>query len=143
MRKHQEKKTSRNLGLSFVDDFSKVLARIDIFGAPLPTFNLAGQTIVNTATGGIMSFFVFIVFFIYGTLKLTHLIDKYNPQISEIKETNFYDMYTRLDLTQINFNVAFAVESYIDGQLKNDRSVVWSSESVRQQDELNGRARVL
>lgn len=90
-----------------------------------------------------MSFFVFIVFFIYGTLKLTHLIDKYNPQISEIKETNFYDMYTRLDLTQINFNVAFAVESYIDGQLKNDRSVVWSSESVRQQDELNGRARVL
>ena len=97
---------------------------MDIFGAPLPTFNLAGQTIVKTATGGIISFIVFVVFFIYGTLKLTHLINKYNPQISEIKETNFYDMYTRLDLDAINFNVAFAVEGYIDGQLKNDHRYV-------------------
>ena len=52
---------------------------MDIFGAPLPTFNLAGQTIVKTATGGVISFIVFVVFFVYGTLKLTHLINKYNP----------------------------------------------------------------
>ena len=62
-----------------MQDFTKVISRMDIFGAPLPTFNLAGKTIVKTATGGIISFIVFVVFFVYGTLKLTHLINKYNP----------------------------------------------------------------
>ena len=29
-------------------------------------------------------------------------------------------MFTRLDLTEAKFNIAFAIEGYIDGQLKND-----------------------
>ncbi len=75
---------------------------------------------MNTITGGIISFAVFSIFLIYGSLKMTHLISKYNPQISEIKEQNFYDMSTKLDLSAINFNIAFAVEGYIDKELKID-----------------------
>ncbi len=75
---------------------------------------------MNTITGGIISFAVFTIFFIYGSLKLTHLIDKYNPQISEIEEKSYYDQTDKLSLSDINFKFAVAVEGYIDKELKID-----------------------
>ena len=59
---------------------------MDIFGIDVPTFNVKGETKVMTVTGGLVSFGVGIIFFIYATLKLSHLMDKYNPNISEVKE---------------------------------------------------------
>ena len=59
---------------------------MDIFGVDYPTFNVKGETQVMTVTGGLLSLVVGIVFFIYATLKLSHLLDKYNPNISEVKE---------------------------------------------------------
>ena len=86
---------------------------MDIFGVDLPTFNIKGESKIMTFTGGLLSFFVGIVFFIYGSLKLSHLLDKYNPSISEIKEINFYDSSERLVLDDFGFRIAFAVESYL------------------------------
>ena len=79
---------------------------------------------MKTVSGGLLSFFLGVVFFIYGSLKLTHLIDKHNPSISEIKETNFYDSNERLDLNDFGFRIAFAVESYIEPRLRNDHRYV-------------------
>ena len=56
-----------------------VLKRMDLFGVDIPTFNIKGESKVMTVTGGLLSFFVGVVFFIYGSLKLSHLLDKYNP----------------------------------------------------------------
>ena len=53
-------------------------------------------------------------------LKLSHLIDKNNPSIAELKETNFYDFNTRVDLNEIGFKMAFSVEGYLDGKIKDD-----------------------
>ena len=87
---------------------------MDLFGVDLPTFNIKGESKVATVTGGLLSFFVGVVFFIYGSLKLSHLMDKYNPNISEVKEQNVYTSDTRLNLHDIGFRLAFAVEGYVD-----------------------------
>ena len=56
-----------------------LLERIDVFGQPLPSFNLNGAARVHTMTGGLLSFFIMIVFMTYGTLKFVQLVDKHNP----------------------------------------------------------------
>ena len=59
---------------------------MDIFGVDLPTFNIKGESKVMTVTGGVLMSLVAFVFFIYASLKLSHMLDKYNPNISEVKE---------------------------------------------------------
>ena len=97
-----------------------VFKRMDIFGVDIPTFNIKGETKVMTVSGGLLSLLVGVVFFIYGSLKLSHLLDKYNPSISEIKEFNFYDSSERLVLDDFGFRIAFTVESYLQPKLRND-----------------------
>lgn len=77
-----------------------------------------------TVSGGLLSLFVGVVFFIYGSLKLSHLLDKYNPSISEIKEFNFYDSSEHLVLDDFGFRIAFAVEGYLESKLRNDHRYV-------------------
>ena len=77
-----------------------------------------------TITGGLLSFLVGIIFFIYATLKLSHLLDKYNPNISEVKEQNIYDSSVRLNLDDIGFRIAFAVEGYLDEKLRDDHRYI-------------------
>ena len=97
---------------------------MDLFGVDLPTFNIKGESKVATVTGGLLSFFVGVVFFIYGSLKLSHLMDKYNPNISEVKEQNFYNSDTRLNLHDIGFRFAFSVEGYVDQMMRDDHRYV-------------------
>ena len=91
-----------------------VMKRMDIFGFDIPTFNIKGESKVMTVSGGLLSFLVGIVFLIYGSLKLSHLIDNHNPSIAEIKEFNFYDSSQRLVLDDFGFKIAFAVENYYE-----------------------------
>ena len=47
-----------------------VLKKFDMFGKPLPTFNLKGQISVHTMAGGLLTFAIMIVILIYSTIKL-------------------------------------------------------------------------
>ena len=76
----------------------EVLKQFSMFGAQFPTFNVKGQTKVFTMTGAITTFLFFVVFIGYSVLKLSHLMDKYNPNIAELKESNFYDYNERVNL---------------------------------------------
>ena len=83
---HINKKSSAafKVGKSlFMQNFLK---RIDIFGQSLPTFNLKGETTVPTLTGGLCTFLIICVFLTYGSLKFVHLIEKHNPQFSQVTE---------------------------------------------------------
>ena len=60
------------------------------------------------------------VWLTYAVLKLSHMLSKQNPMISEILERNFFDYKTKLDLTQIDFKMAFGVEGYLDSELRDD-----------------------
>ena len=48
------------------------------------------------------------------------MMSKHNPFISEVKEKNFFDYNTRLDLKEINFKMAFSIEGFLDQEAKDD-----------------------
>ena len=91
-----------------------------MFGAKIPAFNIKGQTKVVTATGGILSSFLLVVFIGYALIKLTHLVDKKNPLIAEMREKNFYDYNTRISLKEIGFKIAFSIENYLSSKIRDD-----------------------
>ena len=68
-----------------------VLKKIDIFGVPLQAFNLKGETVIHTLTGGICTFLILIIMIAYGSLKFIHLKDKRNPEIIQVTEKGVFD----------------------------------------------------
>mgnify|MGYP001626560797 CR=1 FL=1 len=95
-----------------------------MFGAKVPTFNIEGKTQVLTVSGGILTALLSVVFLGYAAIKLTHLIAKKNPLIAELKENNFYDFNTRVNLNEIGYKMAFTVEGYLDNKIKDDPKYV-------------------
>ena len=59
-----------------------LLINMDVFGKSLPAFNLKGQPIVHTMTGGIITFVIVVVMLIYASIKMIQLIDHHNPQVA-------------------------------------------------------------
>ena len=103
-----------------------MLERIDVFGQPLPMFNLKGTSEVHTMTGGVLSFAIFVVFIIYGSIKMIHLLSKHNPQVSQVLEMDVFTFEDELELNDIDFRVAFSVEGYHSREMKDDpRYVKW------------------
>ena len=97
-----------------------LVERIDGFGRSLPAFNLKGSSTVHTMTGGLFTFLVCIVLMVYSTIKLLQLVDKHNPNVSEVKELDFYNFEEILNLKEIGFKIAFSVEGYHSRDMKND-----------------------
>ena len=63
---------------------SNVLASIDIFGKPVPSFNLKGQEKVTTALGGLLSFAIVVILVLYATTKALVMIHRTNPIVNAI-----------------------------------------------------------
>ncbi len=95
-------------------NIGEAFKQFDIFGAKIPSFNIQGQTKVLTVTGGVFTALFSVVFITYALLKFTHLVSKKNPLIAEIRESNFYDYTTRVNLKEIGFKSAFTIEGYLD-----------------------------
>ena len=69
----------------------KVLLTLDMFGAPLPTFNLKGEEKVRTHCGGCTSLIIIYVTFLFATLKLQHLLSKHNPTVNTFVQRDALD----------------------------------------------------
>ena len=93
---------------------------MDNFGQDLPTFNIRGSEKVTTILGGCFSLILFMVVFMYGALKFSHLMTKHNPQIgSYFKENEMSGV--SLNLNDKNYRIAFTIESYMSPKVqKND-----------------------
>ena len=63
---------------------------LDLFGQPVPAFNISGKTQVKTAVGSIFSICLLSLTFAFGLIKLQAMIDRKNPQIT----TNTVDLET-------------------------------------------------
>ena len=48
----------------------------------MPTFNIKGKDRVNTLVGGVLSLIIYMVIFMYSTLKFSYLVTKDGPNIS-------------------------------------------------------------
>ena len=115
--------TKENHRSSVARDF---LSKFDIFGRPLPAFNIKGRTSVHTMLGGLCTLVVFFVMILYTSLKVLHLQGKENPNISTFVRENALTSEYQFEPLKNDFRIAFSVEGFRDKQLKNDpRYVKW------------------
>ena len=68
-----------------------MLLTLDMFGSPLPSFNIKGEDTVRTHFGGCVSFIIMFVAFLFATLKLQHLLSRHNPSVNYFVERDAYD----------------------------------------------------
>ena len=99
---------------------SNLLEKIDLFGRPLPVFNLKGETKVFTVTGGLVSFAITVIVLCYGALKFQHMIMKHNADVTSVLETDVFDFNEITNLNDVGFRVAFSVRGYRKKELKDD-----------------------
>ena len=71
---------------------------MDAFGWSLPTFNIKGSDRVDTIAGGIFSIVLYMVVFMYSTLKFSHLVSRQAPKIS------FYELEDAMENVALNLN---------------------------------------
>ena len=57
----------------------KFLKSVDMFGAPIPNFNMRGRAEVKTSRGACISIVIFTLTLLFGLLKLQHLFLRKNP----------------------------------------------------------------
>jgi len=113
----------------------KMLLTMDMFGAPLPTFNVRGEESVRTYTGGFVSIIIIYVAFLFASLKLQHLMSKHNPSVNIFKEEDAFDADDVWSGDEQDFFMAFAVADFVTGELKNDpRFVKYNAEYIHRVD---------
>ena len=69
----------------------RMLLTLDMFGSPLPAFNVRGEQSVRTHCGGCVSLLIMYLTFIFATLKLQHLMSKHNPSVNYFVERDAFD----------------------------------------------------
>ena len=90
----------------------------------MPGFNVKGQTSVNTVPGGLLTGIIMTITLTFAGFKMSKLINKDNPVMSELTIQNFYGPEDKLYFNDMNFRVAFSVEGYWDETSKTDTAYV-------------------
>ena len=99
---------------------------LDIFGEPLPSFNVKGQSYVHTLVGGIMTILLVGTVLLYATIQLINLMNRRNPTMSQFIEEHYFNENDKYNLNTSGFKIAFAIEDYHTQVLKDDtRYVKW------------------
>ena len=93
--KEKESETHQKPGLLSGVGLPKMLLTMDMFGEPLPTFNIKGQSDVRTHCGGCLSILVILTAIAFAIVKLQHLLEKHNPTV------NIFTQEDASDETQI------------------------------------------
>ena len=96
------------------------LHTLDHYGRSLPVFNLRGQTKIHTYCGSLTSLSVYIIMLLFAVIKFNHLVAKHNPNIAQVLQKNTYDENDRFVPVDENFMLAFTLEDYLTGEVKDD-----------------------
>ena len=89
-----------------------MLKKIDIFGAPVPNFNLRGKSHVKTYAGGMVSIVITFVVLIFGLTQLKKLILRQSPQINKYLSEDEFDSKDVFDTREEpGFMLAFGVKA--------------------------------
>ena len=69
-----------------------MLLTIDMFGEPLPNFNIKGKSEVRTHCGGCLSMVLIFTVIMFATLKFQHLLMKHNPTLNVFEDRDALDV---------------------------------------------------
>ena len=89
----------------------------DSFGKEVPSFNLGGETHVNTVPGGLLTLLILLLTLLYATSKFQDLVLGKNPIISNTLELDYYGSNDKLKLSDTNFRIAFGIKHYEDDHI--------------------------
>ena len=90
--------------------FPKMLHNADIFGAPLPSFNLQGAYAVKTNAGGCVTLVIMTITLLFGLRKIQEMFMRKNPEIMQFVQENAYEVDDTFNIKDENFMMAFAIE---------------------------------
>mmetsp|Transcript_35495 Transcript_35495/g.43460 ORF Transcript_35495/g.43460 Transcript_35495/m.43460 type:complete len:199 (-) Transcript_35495:1675-2271(-) len=107
-----------------------ILKKFDLFGVPLPAFNVEGETRVTTYAGCFASLLVLALTLLFAMLKLRQLVSRQNPFVNTFVKVDAYgDEEIFATGQNSNFMMAFALEDYITGEIKDEsRFLKWYAE---------------
>ena len=97
-----------------------IVKNIDGFGQEIPSFNLKGETRVNTLFGGVITLLIITLTLAYAILKAVHLLQRKNPTINQYPIPHHFDVSETVDLNKIGFKVAFSFRESKSHVLLND-----------------------
>ena len=93
---------------------------------PIPSFNLKGETRVNTVFGGMITVGILTLTLAYAILKGIDLVTRKNPTINDYLIPSHFDALESVNLNEIGFKVAFSFRNYFSEELIDDsRFVRW------------------
>ena len=105
---------------------SNVVKVFDNFAGDIPAFNLKGETKVKTMIGGCATLAIIVLVLAYATMKLIHLVERRNPQITQHTTLAALDVEKTVNMKEIGFRMAFTMENYLTKETIDDpRYVKW------------------
>lgn len=96
---------------------------MDMFGSSV-NFNVAGKQKITTTPGVIMTIAMMILMIAYFSNQFQVFFYKRRPMITQTAISQFYDSKFNVNLKEIDFKVAWAVESYVNGSALDDPNYV-------------------
>ena len=99
---------------------------MDMFGRPMPGFNVKGAKQVNSLLGSARTLLILFCVMMYASTNFVQLYSRHNPNISTHNEVKFFSSEEPLNLNQVNFRFAIAFEDYRTEESKFDpRYIRW------------------
>ena len=107
----------------------KILKRFDMFGIPLPMFNIDGEQKVRTYTGCIASLLIMYLTFVFALLKLQKFASRSTPSVNQFVKRDAFEETDVFESAKEGFMMAFALTDYVTGEVKEDpRFIKWFAE---------------
>ena len=94
--------------------FETILEATDLYQEQLPSFNLRGRKTIPSLAGALVSLLVYLIVFLYAYKNLGRLLNRSNPEISEFQEYGVLTSDETVNVEEIGFKFAFAIEGYRD-----------------------------
>ena len=100
---------------------------MDVFGAPIPSFNIKGESYIGTITGGLCSILFGVIAVLFASLKLQIMLSRSDTVTTITKRNGFNSFEDRIQLSDGEFAMALGIQSHSgDGAFKDDpRFVKW------------------
>ena len=86
---------------------------------------MRGEEKVNTFGGGMLSFLIMCVTFVFALLKIQHLIDFKKPSIASFYQDLDVGPDNAFNLGTDGFMIAFGIETYRSGLRNDARFIKW------------------
>ena len=93
-------------------DLPTFVKNVDMFGAPIPTFNLGGISQVQTSCGALVSMIIMGLVFMFSLMKLEGLLMKKRPDVVSFVDEEAVPSDFLYNTRDEPFMMAFSAENW-------------------------------